>query len=437
MRFARLAAGVAFGAVALAGFVAAPTPTTVAFAASNECAPGNIAFSPDAPLAFPLLQTDAAWARSTGAGIVVAVVDSGIDGSNPHLKNAVVGGIDLVGDGERADGLSDPQGHGTAIAGQIAARAVDGSGVIGLAPDAKVMPVRVFRGTDDESVRNGFGPTTERLATGIRYAAENGATIINVSLSDYADSGALRDAVDFAHSRGSLVVASAGNRATSEDTTDGPRYPAAYDAALAVTATDNGGVVTDDSIHGPHVDVSAPGADVATSATGAGDCIYASDAPSSSFATAYTSAAAALVAAAHPGEGPDEWAYRLEATAARTDPDRRDDVNGWGLIQPASAITLLPDATTRGPEGPFFDTSASAVRPGGAVVTPNSDPSPFVLTAEATALLTVAGAAALGTIGTVIILRRRRQTERETVAAAVAAPTGLGLLERESVDEYE
>ena len=228
----------------------------------------------------------------------------------------MIGGIDLVGDGERADGLSDPQGHGTAIAGQIAARMIPSSGVVGLAPDARLLSVRVFRGTDDESKRDGFAPTTARLAAGIRWAAEHDADIINVSLSEVAGSAELEAAVQAAHDAGSLVVASGGNRATAEDTSDGARYPAAYPGVLGVTATDASGTVTDDSIHGPQIDVSAPGQSVTTSATGAGDCVYATEAPSSSFATGYASGAAALVAAAHPSEGPDEWAYRLMAAGS-------------------------------------------------------------------------------------------------------------------------
>ena len=100
--------------------------------------------------------------------MIVAIVDSGIDAANAHLKDAVIGGIDLVGDGTDSSGLNDLDGHGTAIAGLVAARSVPGSGVIGLAPDAQLLSVRVFRGTNEENVKAGFGPTVERLAQGIR-----------------------------------------------------------------------------------------------------------------------------------------------------------------------------------------------------------------------------------------------------------------------------
>ncbi|KQX05457.1 MULTISPECIES: S8 family serine peptidase [unclassified Leifsonia] len=417
--------------------VSPPVGVAPAVAADEVCKPGNVVYSAERPAAFSLLQVDAAWQRSTGENVVVAVVDSGIDAGNPHLKDAVIGGVDLVGDGERSDGLSDPQGHGTAIAGQIAARKIPKSGVVGLAPDAELLSVRVFRGTDEESKRDGFGPTTARLAAGIRWAAEHDADVINVSLSEVDGSAELEAAVAAAHDAGSLVVASAGNRATAEDARDGARYPAAYPGALGVTATDASGTVTNDSIHGPQVDLAAPAQSVTTSATGAGDCVYATEAPSSSFATGYASGAAALVAAAHPAEGPADWAYRLMATAARTDPDQRDDIAGWGLVQPADAITLLPSATTRGPASPFVDTAGSAVRPPEITVTPSDGSSAFAATTAAAAFISIVGATLLGIIATAVVLRRRRRadTAAET-APASDGPPRLGFLDRPADEEY-
>ncbi|MEL4319791.1 S8 family serine peptidase [Leifsonia sp. YIM 134122] len=428
---------VVLGGLLAGGLLVSPTVGVApAVAADEVCKPGNVVFSTERPAAFSLLQTEAAWQRSTGEGVIVAVVDSGIDADNPHLEDAVVGGIDLVGDGERADGLSDPQGHGTAIAGQIAARKIPESGVVGLAPDAGLLSVRVFRGTDDESKRDGFGPTTARLAAGIRWAAEHDADVINVSLSEVDGSAELQAAVAAAHKAGSLVVASGGNRATAEDARDGARYPAAYPGVLGVTASDASGTVTDDSIHGPQVDVSAPAQSVTTSATGAGDCVYATEAPSSSFATGYVSGAAALVAAAHPADGPDGWAYRLMATAARTDPDQRDDVSGWGLIQPADAITLLPSATTRGPASPFVDTAGSAVRPPSISVTPSDGSSAFAATSAATAFITIVGATLLGIIATAVVLRRRRRADADSGASASDGPPRLGFLDRPADEEF-
>ena len=355
------------------------------------------------------------------------MVDSGIDRSNPHLAAAVTGGIDLVGDGTDPSGFTDYDGHGTAIAGEIAARAVEGSGVVGLAPGASLLSVRVFRGTDDESVRNGWGPSTERLAAGIRYAADAGARVINASISTVEQSAALKDAVAYAAASGSLVVASAGNAATTDDPSSTPRYPAAYPGALAVTAVSADGAGTDDSIHGPHIEVAAPGSQVLTTATGAGDCLYAADTPSSSFATGYVSAAAALVVQAHPTETPAQWEYRLTATAVRADPDSRDDLVGWGVVQPFEAITLLPDASTRGPESPFADTAQSAVRPAPIAVEPDFSPSAFSLTADAVVLVTIIALTVLGTLAVIIVMRTRR---RESAPGEGPRPGRGGLLDR-------
>ena len=377
-------------------------------AAGDSCEPGNPQYTTDVPVALDLLQSQKAWTRSTGEGVLVAVVDSGIDASNVHLRGAVIGGRDFVLDGENPEGLSDTDGHGTAIAGQIAAREYTGSGVIGLAPAADLLSVRVFRGQDDESVKAGFGPSIARMVEGIRYAADSRATIINVSMSDFTDSPDLAAAVAYAEARGSLVVASAGNRVTAIDKTDGPRYPAAYPGALAVSAADSRGIVTDDSIHGAHVEIAAPGSQILTTARGAGDCLYAAEAPTTSFATAYVSAAAALVASAHPEESPAEWKYRLMATGVRNNPDLRDDAAGWGIVQPFDAINLVSGATTRGPANPNLDNAGSGIDRAVVTVQPDYAASPFAITREAAIVVIVTALTLLGTIAVIIVLRRRR-----------------------------
>ncbi|MBX3094842.1 MAG: S8 family serine peptidase [Cryobacterium sp.] len=386
--------------------------------AADECQPGNPQFTLETPPALDVLQARDAWQRTDGTGILVAIVDSGIDVTNPHLTDAVVGGINLVGDGTHPNGYTDYHGHGTTIAGQIAAREIPGSGVVGLAPGAQLLAVRVFRGDDDESVRNGYSVTPERIAAGIRYAADNGAQIINVSLSDSNPSEALETAVAYATARGSLVVASAGNRATATVTTDSPRYPGAYPGALAVAATDASGVVTSDSIHGNHVDLAAPGANVLSTATGAGDCFYSTDAPSTSWATGYVSGAAALVAAAHPHETPQQWAYRLTATGIRGNPDTRTATAGWGIIQPYDAMRLLPGDSVRGPDNPTTGIRGDTVTPDVVTITPRNDDMPFVIVHEVLVVLVVMAAGLLGTLGVIAVLRARKRAAEATVERA-------------------
>ncbi|WP_010205893.1 S8 family serine peptidase [Salinibacterium sp. PAMC 21357] len=406
--------------------IAATGPTAhAATPPAGECAPGNVAYSADAPEALAMLQSEALGNRATGAGIIVAVIDSGVDANNAHLRDAVIGGINLVGDGENSQGLSDLDGHGTAIAGQIAARQIPESGVIGLAPAAQILSVRVYRGTDDESVKAGFGPTSERLAAGIRYAVDNGARIINVSLSNSSDSPALGAAVDYAVANGSLIVASAGNRATAEVKSDGARYPAAHAGALAVTAVDSRGLATEDSIHGAHIDVAAPGSQILTSSTGAGDCLYAGEVPSSSFATAYVSAAAAAVAQVYPSETPAQWEYRLLATALRENPDARDDLVGWGIIQPLDAVTLYPDASTRGPASAFFSDSTGAMQAEPVTLAPANAASDSLGAQQLMVVAGVAGLTILGTLAVIIVFRNRRRPTSE-----LPPPASGGLLNR-------
>ncbi|MDQ4215269.1 S8 family serine peptidase [Microbacterium sp. ASV81] len=407
-------------ALVAAGLLAAPA----ASAAGEACRPGQVVLTPSTPPALVSLGAAEANKRATGRGVTVAVVDSGIDAGNLHLAGAVAGGVNLVGDGERPDGLSDPLGHGTVIAGEIAARPVAGSGVVGLAPDASLLSVRVFRSDTDDDAKKGFGPTPARIADGIRWAADHGARVINVSLSTQQDAPELRAAVAYAAAQHSLVVASAGNRAAAPDAPNGVRYPAGYPGALGVSAAADDGRSTDDSIHGPQVALTAPGANVLSTATGAGDCQF--DAvPSASFATAYVSGAAALVAQAHPSEPVTGWAYRLTATALRADADRRDDRDGWGFVQPAAANTLLPDASTRGPAGPFSDAGRSAMRPQGAQAGSDPSASPFVRTQETAILAAVVAAALLGLLTTLLLLRRRRSERAEASAATPPRPGGL------------
>jgi membrane-anchored mycosin MYCP len=391
-----------------AGTVSQAAAVEASSMADGDCAPG--VYVQTAPPALLSLQTAKAWQKSTGSGVIVAVVDSGIDASNVHLAGAVIGGIDLVGDGTDGQGFTDLDGHGTAIAGQIAARPYEGSAVVGIAPDALLLAVRVFGGRDDQAVKAGFGPTAERMSEGIRWAADNGARIINVSLSDFTEGVGLLEAVEYAEQRGALVVASAGNRSTTTFTEDSIRYPAGFPGVLGVAASDALGLVSDISINGPQVAVTAPGFDVVTSGTAAGDCVYGTEGASPSFATGYASGAAALVAAAHPNETPAQWKYRLEATALRVNPDARDDRAGWGLIQPYDAITLIPSSSTRGPQSPFADTSGSSVQHPDLAVSPHASDSPFAVTRELMLVAVVSATSALGVLAAIITLRRYRRS---------------------------
>jgi len=418
---ARVTAGATATALALLSLAVLPGAAPAA-AASTDSAPAAVAQATseectaqtrltDTPPAFAVLQVERAWTVSRGAGVTVAVVDSGVDASSPRLSGVVLKGTSLIDDGDRY-GRTDLFGHGTIIAGQIAAQASNDSGLVGLAPDVKILPVRVYADESDEAVKAGNGPDIGRLATGIRYAADHDAQIINVSLSTPTDDDRLRDAVAYATQKGSLVVASADNRSDGE--ADGDRFPAGDPAVLGVAALSADGVVTDASIHGPQVSLAAPGEGVLSLTTLGGDCFFPQDGqpPATSYAAAYVSATAALVASAFPNETPAQWAYRLEVTARRADPDARDDVSGWGVVQPYSALTLVPGPGLRGPESPFVDAADEPAAQATADPVTVHDRAP--LNAPAWAIVSVIGVlalAALGAVGALTVLRRNRDKD--------------------------
>lgn|GEM_PF-350402 len=383
-RSAVVASGTASGAVVTPG--AAPgavVASDTAFApgavpaatAPRQCTPEQEQLDIARPPALDRLAAERAWQLATGAGVVVAVVDSGVDSRNVHLTDAVLPGVDLVGQAGDPSGRSDTAGHGTAVAGQIAARSVPGSGVVGLAPGSTVLPVRVYYSDDDRGREQGVAPDAGRMAAGIDAAVAAGARVVNVSMSTPQDTPALREAVQRAVAAGSLVVASAGNRATGSDETDGPRYPAAYDGVLGVGAVDVDDQPAPDSVRGPQVDVAAPGTNVLTTFHAAGDCLLSGEGGSTSFATAYVSAAAALLAERFPEETPAQWAYRLEVTAARQQPAARDDAVGWGVIRPDEALAFVDDGSAPGPPSPVHGAATAEVADGRTVdVTPRADP---------------------------------------------------------------
>ena len=311
----------------------------MAVAAPASCKDAGVVFEPSSPPALARLGASAAQTQATGAGVLVAVVDSGVDVTNLHLRSATVPGIDLVGGQADRTGTVDTYGHGTAVAGEIAARPVPGSGVVGLAPQTSILPVRVY--VSDDPATTDPKPSTGLIASGIRYSADRGAKIINVSLSSTTNDPALEQSIAYATARGSLVVASAGNRTTSDDKTNDPRYPAAYDGVLAVAATDATDAVTDDSIHGSYVDVAAPGTDVLTAFAGGGDCTIGQTAPRPSRPPPRRRATPPVTSRPQrpwsrrpPRRDPAQWKYRLEVTASRVQPRTATTTPGGASSSP-------------------------------------------------------------------------------------------------------
>lgn len=333
-------------APALASAGSAPAVVTALPSAAEQCEEGRTQWVTDTPTALVRLGSRTAWTMATGRGVTVAVVDSGVARNQHFTGSSVLDGRSLVGGSAR----TDTRLHGTAVAGIIAARSVGSkSGVEGLAPDARILPVKVV--SDERTSQEGPDTDAGTLAEGIRAAVDGGAKVVNVSLSTAGDDSRLRSAVEHAQSKGALVVAAAGT-STEQNPVRGPRYPAAYPGVLGVGASDADDRPAKGSVTGSHVDVAAPGTDVLTTFGAWGDCYLSSDEGSTSYATAYASAAAALLAQRFPSEGPQLWAHRLEVTAARDRRDARDDAVGWGVIQPVEALTAVLDAGMAGPPLP-------------------------------------------------------------------------------------
>lgn len=202
---------------------------------------------------------------ATGAGVTVAVVDSGVDRRHPQLAGRVLGGTDLLDPG--GDGTRDCVGHGTGVASIIAAVPHDGSGLRGLAPAARILPVRVSEQQVVDGQGTGRTVAPDDFARAIRWAVDNNADVVNLSVVLYADHTAVRDAVGYALARDVVVVAAVGNLHGNGD----PRpYPAAYEGVLGVGAIGADGVRADFSQVGSYVDLVAPGSDVLMAAPGQG-----------------------------------------------------------------------------------------------------------------------------------------------------------------------
>jgi type VII secretion-associated serine protease mycosin len=278
---------------------------------------------------------------SDGSGVVVAVVDTGVDATHPDLAGRVLPGRDLV-DPAR-DGRYDPNGHGTHVAGIIAA-ATDGSGVTGLASGVRILPVRVLDTT-------GYGDD-DRVAAGILWAADQGAQVINLSLGGPDPDPVLKAAVEHVTTRGVIVVAAAGN--------DGMRgnpysYPAAHEQTIAVAATQPGDTRAAFSTSAPYVDIAAPGQSVLSTFPGGRFATLSG----TSMAAPYVAAAAALLVS-YRKMNRAEVTARLTGSATDLGAAGLDPNFGAGIVDPYAALT---DGVARPAPQPQVPTNPSLPAP--------------------------------------------------------------------------
>ncbi|GAA3882210.1 type VII secretion-associated serine protease mycosin [Streptomyces sedi] len=284
-----------------------------------------------------------AWQFTRGEGVTVAVLDTGVDTDHPDLVDNVEGGWDFVRMGAEP-GDDHWAAHGTAMAGIIAGHGHGrqrGDGVLGVAPEAGVLPVRVLLEDDDPQRDRARDERAGALAEGIRWAADQGADVINLSLGD--DSASAHPdpeedaAVRYALEKGAVVVASAGNGGEKGDPVS---YPAGYPGVIAVAAVDRGGSPAEFSTRRWYATLSAPGKDVIVADpdgryyTGWG----------TSAAAAFVSGAAALLLSAHPDLTPAEVRRLLTETAQDAPEGGRNDAVGSGVVDAAAAIEAANEA---------------------------------------------------------------------------------------------
>ncbi|MFJ4681093.1 S8 family serine peptidase [Kitasatospora sp. NPDC088783] len=291
----------------------------------------------DAQWANAYFDLDKVWSVSKGDGVIVAVIDSGVDANHPDLVGSVLPGYDPSGHGWEAKPTEE---HGTGMASLIAGHGHgNGEGILGLAPGAKILPI--YRGTTTT--------TSDAMPQGIKWAVDHGAKVINISqVTPRGVEDGFAEAVAYALQHKVLIVAGSGNDA-------GPvRTPANVPGVLAVGAVDKNQKVWAKSNYGPEVMLTAPGADmVMAGVEGLGSCQgQYCKADGTSDSTAYVSAAAALVFAKYPDLTPGQVANRLVKTAATpAGASQLPDAHyGYGVVQPYAALTKnIPAGSAQGP----------------------------------------------------------------------------------------
>ncbi len=338
------------------------------------------------------------WSASQGQGVTVAVVDTGVDGSSPDLTGQVLKGKDVTGGGDAQD---DTAGHGTGMASVIAGHGHgpnNSSGVMGLAPQAKILPIKISDTKDWGQVE---------WARGIRDAVDLGADVINLSFVDsqgYPGSEGA-EAIEYAQQRDVVVVAGTGNEGAAE-----LEYPAKLPGVVAVGAVDESLEIWDNSNFGPGVTLTAPGVGIVRAAPNRSTG-YA-EADGTSDATAYASATAALVRAKYPDLTAGQVINRLIKSATLLDHDVKtvpDEEFGYGIIRPYAALTMdIP----KGPkQGPLAQASPS---PGAGAASGDNDSTTQAAKktkkSSSGSVLLIAGiAAAVVVIGIVVAVVRSRR----------------------------
>ncbi|NLU81074.1 type VII secretion-associated serine protease mycosin [Micromonospora sp. HNM0581] len=313
----------AIAAITLVAATAVPTPPAVD---QGGCIPAPTSTETGVPWSQRRLGIERAWPLSRGQGVLVAVVDTGVDANVPQLRGRVLPGADLTTTGRpRAD--DDCFGHGTFVAGILGAAPAAGTGFAGVAPQVRILPIRVARSMDDGTVL--------RLAAGVRVAVDSGAKVINISASTSVREANLVKAIEYAEERDVVVVAAAANGAEQNRVV---AYPAALPTVVAVGAIDSGGALAGFSQTGEHLGLAAPGVEVTSVGPGGPGHWQGSG---TSYAVPFVAGTAALVRAYRPGLTAAQVRARLFATADHPAAAMPDPGFGWGVVNPAAAVSTV------------------------------------------------------------------------------------------------
>lgn len=346
-------------------------PITPVLSSYQGCRTASTVDTNDIPWAQAMLRPDRAWQHANGAGVTVAVVDTGVDATSPALADRV------------ANAGEDCVGHGTFVAGLIAATPRQGGGFTGIAPGARIVAVRA---TDQAG-----NATADGVANGIRSAIASGARVIQVSAAVTEGNGALAAAVRDATAAGAVVIAPA---STGDPDKAVPSFPGAYPEVLAVSAIAPNGAPVRSSAPEIKVDLAAPGA-MMTGIGPRGNGLFVSG--GDAVAAAQVSGAAALVLSYRPALSPHEVVRRLRDTAYPPPGNAPDPLLGSGVIDPEAALTA--EFPTAGGKPP--------VVPAAVHMPPPVDTTPEVTAAVVATAAAVAIAAV--TIAAVIIPRGRKR----------------------------
>lgn len=276
------------------------------------------------------------WNQSTGAGVTVAIIDGG-SGPHPDLDANLDPGRSII-DGAETLGATDldpKDGHGTHVAGIVAGVNGNGIGVSGVAPSARILPLRVFP--------PGRQSNPSDVAKAITFAVDAGVKVINLSLGSDTESPTITQAVQYAVSKNVLVVAAAGN----DGVTATPKWPAADDNTIAVTAIDRNNSVASFGQRGEYIDLSAPGVDILSTKTSKFTCASGDQPdgygclPGTSMAAPFVSGAAALLFAARPQITAAQVRALLISTAIDLGDPGKDTTYGSGFLNLPAAFAAL------------------------------------------------------------------------------------------------